>query len=100
MRKRTIKKTGSDIDKIQVPREPGYHPEEDIYQQEKKVPFQEEALPGTTGKIPAFLLTDDLDIPGAELDDRDEMIGEEDEENNYYSLGGDNHNDLDEDRGE
>lgn len=24
----------------------------------------------------------------------------EDEENNYYSLGGDDHNDLDEDRGE
>ena len=25
-----------------------------------------------------------------------ELIGEEDEENNYYSLGGDNHDDLDE----
>jgi hypothetical protein len=43
---------------------------------------------------------DDLDIPGAELDDDDEAIGNEDEENNHYSLGGDNHNDLDEDRGE
>ncbi len=32
---------------------------------------------------------DDLDVPGQELDDRNEMIGEEDEENNYYSLGGD-----------
>ncbi len=32
----------------------------------------------------------DLDIPGAELDDADEDIGEEDEENNDYSLGGDN----------
>ena len=39
---------------------------------------------------------DDLDIPGAELDDEDEVIGSEDEENNYYSIGGDNHNDLDE----
>ncbi|MEP7318238.1 MAG: hypothetical protein ABI921_05845 [Panacibacter sp.] len=28
----------------------------------------------------------DLDIPGAELDDNDEKIGEEDEENNNYSL--------------
>jgi len=28
-----------------------------------------------------------LDIPGAELDDADEALGEEDEENNYYSLG-------------
>lgn len=42
----------------------------------------------------------DLDIPGSELDDEMEKIGSEDEENNYYSLGGDNHNDLDEDRGE
>lgn len=31
----------------------------------------------------------DLDIPGEELDDADENIGEEDEENNDYSLGGD-----------
>jgi hypothetical protein len=39
----------------------------------------------------------DLDVPGSELDDELEFIGSEDEENNYYSLGGDNHNDLDED---
>lgn len=31
---------------------------------------------------------DDLDVPGSELDDPEEDIGEEDEENNYYSLGG------------
>ncbi|MEO6831703.1 MAG: hypothetical protein ABI378_05215 [Chitinophagaceae bacterium] len=31
----------------------------------------------------------DLDVPGSEADDADENIGEEDEENNYYSLGGD-----------
>lgn len=42
------------------------------------------------------LTGDDLDIPGAELDDSNEEIGEEDEENNYYSLGGDNHDDLEE----
>ena len=29
----------------------------------------------------------DLDIPGADADDRNENIGEEDEENNDYSLG-------------
>jgi hypothetical protein len=39
----------------------------------------------------------DLDVPGAELDDEAEVVGNEDEENNYYSLGGDDHNDLDED---
>ena len=43
---------------------------------------------------------DDLDVPGAELDDDNEAIGSEDEENNYYSLGGENHNDLDENKGE
>ncbi len=32
---------------------------------------------------------DDLDVPGAEEDDANEAIGEEDEENNSYSLGGD-----------
>ena len=42
----------------------------------------------------------DLDIPGAELDDNQENIGSEDEENNYYSLGGDEHNDLEEDNGD
>jgi hypothetical protein len=42
----------------------------------------------------------DLDIPGAELDDEQENIGSEDEENNYYSLGGDDHENLDEDKGE
>ncbi|MEO8110337.1 MAG: hypothetical protein ABI594_09900 [Ginsengibacter sp.] len=31
-----------------------------------------------------------LDVPGADSDDLDEEIGEEDEENNEYSLGGDN----------
>ncbi len=41
----------------------------------------------------------DLDVPGSELDDEQEKIGSEDEENNYYSLGGDGHNDLDEDKG-
>ena len=42
----------------------------------------------------------DLDVPGSELDDAQENVGSEDEENNYYSLGGDDHNDLDEDKGE
>jgi len=32
-------------------------------------------------------LGNDLDIPGAELDDQQEEIGSEDEENNYYSEG-------------
>ena len=41
-----------------------------------------------------------LDIPGSDLDDRQEDIGSEDEENNYYSIGGDNHDNLEENKGE
>jgi hypothetical protein len=79
---------------------PVYKKEDDIYSREKEEPFEEEGHPGKRktdqlAKNPG----DDLDIPGAELDDADEAIGEEDEENNYYSLGGDDHDDLEEDKG-
>jgi len=40
----------------------------------------------------------DLDVPGSELDDMENLIGDEDEENDFYSLGGDDHNDLDEEK--
>lgn len=85
-----------------------YPPSEDIYNQEKKemdvapdditknkTPNQEE---GTLNEknFEEDMSGDDLDVPGAELDDQQEKVGSEDEENNYYSLGGDNHNDLDE----
>ena len=40
-------------------------------------------------------LDNDLDVPGDELDDLNESIGEEDEENNYYSLGSDSNDNLD-----
>ncbi len=35
----------------------------------------------------------DLDVPGSEDDDADEAIGEEDEENNAYSLDEENEDD-------
>jgi hypothetical protein len=41
-----------------------------------------------------------LDIPGSELDDAAESTGSEDEENNSYSIGGDDHNNLEENKGE
>jgi hypothetical protein len=79
---------------------PVYKKEDDIYSREKEEPLEEE---GSTGKKKARKNAknpgDDLDVPGAELDDADEVIGEEDEENNYYSLGGDDHDDLEEDKG-
>ena len=47
-----------------------------------------------------YSVGDGLDVPGSELDNKQENIGSEDEENNYYSIGGDNHVDLEEDQGE
>ncbi len=84
-----------------------YPASEDMYikgKEDKSV--DPEDLPEIVGKAKASLVDhydnegDDLDVPGSELDDDMEAIGSEDEENNYYSLGGDAHNDLDEDRPE
>lgn len=47
-----------------------------------------------------MLNEDELDVPGSEDDDENERIGEEDEENNYYSLGGDNHEAQEERKGD
>ncbi len=92
---------------------PGYpiYPEnEDIY---KKFEEEEDINPENTSKtkvpnsdnelrrkdLDDENIGKDLDIPGSELDDSQENIGSEDEENNYYSLGGDDHEDLEEDQG-
>lgn len=52
---------------------------------------------GTPQNVSNEDLNTDLDVPGSELDDADEERGEEDEENNYYSLGGDRHEAQEED---
>lgn len=49
---------------------------------------------------PGDISGSDLDVPGSEDDDMDEATGEEDEENNFYSLGGDNHESQEENKGE
>lgn len=74
---------------------PLYPDSEDIYVKDKKeMNLNPEDL--SENKTDEMLIGNDLDVPGSELDDQQESIGSEDEENNYYSLGGDNHNDLDE----
>lgn len=90
---------------------PLYPASEDIYKQDKqerdlnpedlskkKAPNEND---GTLNEMDfeSDMSGDDLDVPGSELDDQQESVGSEDEENNYYSLGGDDHNDLEEDRG-
>jgi hypothetical protein len=72
---------------------PHYSKEEDIYAQEDKV-LDERVGQVAQDETDEQQLGANLDVPGAELDDDQEKIGSEDEENNYYSLGGENHEDL------
>jgi hypothetical protein len=80
--------------------DPDYGPQDDIYSNQTKVVLREEGDEFDTDDATQEIQVpgQDLDIPGSELDDADEKIGGEDEENNYYSLGGDNHDDLEEDK--
>ena len=78
---------------------PIYKKEDDIYNREKEEPIDEVEDAETGRRVKQDERRgEDLDVPGAELDDSDEVVGEEDEENNYYSLGGDAHDDLEEDK--
>jgi hypothetical protein len=93
------KSNEEDLKPVNLPPKPGdpdYVASDDIYARQKKEPLDPEDLAREEQMKNDPSLDDDLDIPGAELDDQDEQIGEEDEENNYYSLGGDNHSNLDE----
>mgnify|MGYP003581741379 CR=1 FL=1 len=79
-----------------------YAAAEDIYNQDERVSMDDEGNiiskeNAEVSEIEEAMIGSDLDVPGSELDDENEIIGEEDEENNYYSLGGDNHEDLEED---
>lgn len=81
-----------------------YLSNEDIYNQDKRISMDDEGNvisneDAEVNQAEAEMVGANLDVPGAELDDENEVIGEEDEENNYYSLGGDNHDDLEEDNG-
>ena len=103
-------KDKEDINKT-FPSYPHYPPSEDIYNQDKEeTEIDPEDISRTKtsnvhdGKFNQKNFNqdksgDDLDVPGAELDDEQEDIGSEDEENNGYSIGSDNHNDLEEDNG-
>ena len=108
--KKAIEKTGPK-DPLLLPGYPHYPPDEDIYVQgspdkdldpdnpdEDKSPNEEIDTPNEK-EFDDDLTGEDLDVPGSELDDQQESVGSEDEENNYYSIGGDNHNDLEEDNG-
>jgi hypothetical protein len=82
---------------------PLYPSADDIYNRGKKMDLNPEGMSETKDPVEKLRKNNDvvpdgdLDVPGAELDDKQENVGSEDEENNYYSLGGDGHTDLDED---
>ena len=57
----------------------------------------EDGTPLNEGSFDKNITASDLDIPGAADDDANEDIGEEDEENNEYSVGGDDNDDIPED---
>jgi len=77
---------------------PIYKKGDDIYNQENEESLDDEGNAAKRRRGKDEGPGEDLDVPGAELDDSAEEIGEEDEENNYYSLGGDAHDDLEEDK--
>ena len=92
-----------------LPGYPIYPDSEDIYRnflEEEEINPEDTSKtkdPNSTNTIRRKDLDDeqsekDLDIPGSDLDDHQEDIGSEDEENTYYSLGGDDHIDLEEDQ--
>lgn len=70
-----------------------YPENEDIFNQEAHVSLDGDGIP-ETDSVSNDEITDGLDIPGSEMDDQQQIIGSEDEENNYWSLGGDNHESL------
>jgi hypothetical protein len=111
--KNTAKNTDDKKDqKTSFPLLTNYPESEDIYNQLEK---ESEIDPEDISKKKAIIQIDksqkwneknfkqdksggDLDIPGSELDDEAENSGSEDEENNGYSIGGDDHNDLEENK--
>lgn len=98
-----IKTENNDLEKSKFEGYPLYLPSDDLYARGKeetllnpedisknKTPNEDEGMKNEKD-FDTDMSGDDLDVPGAELDDKQESIGSEDEENNYYSLGGDNH---------
>ena len=90
--------------KVVLPGYPSYSASEDIYNQEKEeteinpenisaIKKTEELGVNNEKDFKDDVSGIDIDVPGSELDDAQEEIGSEDEENNLYSLGGDNHDD-------
>lgn len=64
---------------------------------DKDMDMNEDEAVLTNKEWPLEMTGEDLDVPGADIDDENDALGEGDEENSYYSIGGDNHENLEED---
>ena len=97
--------TGQNRERAEEPRQPGENDdlhlrmgtEADVTDDDLAVLNSTDAEIGLPQNVSNEDLDPDLDVPGSDLDDENERIGEEDEENNYYSLGGDRHEAQEED---
>ena len=99
-------------DSEKFPAYPHYSSSEDVYNQMKeeadldpedptkiKSPNEDPDAPNEKD-FSQSLTGDDLDVPNSDDElPSTEQGGIEDEENDYYSLGGDNHNNLEEEQG-
>ncbi len=86
MRTRKLKRSEEESGE-ELPGYPSYPASEDIYRtdnEEKDVDPEDITQKKTSNKSS---IDKNLDVPGSELDDDQEDTGNEDEENNYYSLG-------------
>ena len=109
--KRPIQAVDSES-KENFPGYPKYPPSEDVYSQfmeeseiDPENPSQLKDSGETLGvwnekTFSEDLVGDDLDVPSSETESDQENGTMEDEENSYYSIGGDNHNELEENQGD
>ncbi|MEO8772856.1 MAG: hypothetical protein ABI371_00875 [Gelidibacter sp.] len=109
-KKSNPEKGKEEAEKKDFPGYPHYPASEDIYNREKETDLNPDDLtkkksrddnPGKRNEKDFYedMTGEDLDVPGSKADQAKSNAGSEDEENNYYSLGGDNHKDLEEDKG-
>lgn len=99
--------TGQGNERAEEPRQPGLEKDDelnlrmgteaDVTDDDLAVLNSTDAEIGLPQNVSNEDINTDLDVPGSDLDDENEEIGEEDEENNYYSLGGDRHEAQEED---
>ncbi len=100
-------KQKKDTEREDLPGYPEYPDNEDIYvkYKEERDIRPDELSRRKQGRVPTgdnekdfgdIVTGKDLDVPGTELKDPAHETGNEDEENEYYSLGGEDHDDLEE----